>query len=303
MSSRAGSLAFAFVALLLSALFIGLGLWQLERLEQRRDRNAERRARLEQPRLRIDAAGVGRRLGAGAGPPADAGRDTLAAPDEPTEAVGPVTAAPFPPLDSAAWRRATLEGRFDYAREAVLAPRSSRGSPAVYLVTPLVVAESAAVAVLRGSVPAPDGLHGPLARARPVWARSDSSARGSVTADRPGRRPGAPRIRVHGSVHRPADEPVSTTDTLMAAGGAHPVLSRLDLARLDALWPWHTAPFYVRADSTGERIPAVEGLALPRPVPPPELGDGPHLAYAIQWFAFAAIVLVGGTIFLWRRGA
>src|SRR2546428_9648425 len=27
--------------------------------------------------------------------------------------------------------------------------------------------------------------------------------------------------------------------------------------------------------------------------PAPELGDGPHLSYAIQWFAFAGIVIVG----------
>jgi len=27
--------------------------------------------------------------------------------------------------------------------------------------------------------------------------------------------------------------------------------------------------------------------------PAPELGDGPHLSYAIQWFAFAGIVILG----------
>jgi surfeit locus 1 family protein len=28
-------------------------------------------------------------------------------------------------------------------------------------------------------------------------------------------------------------------------------------------------------------------------VPPPPLGDGPHLSYALQWFAFATVALVG----------
>jgi cytochrome oxidase assembly protein ShyY1 len=32
---------------------------------------------------------------------------------------------------------------------------------------------------------------------------------------------------------------------------------------------------------------------LPRLVPPPELSEGPHLSYAIQWFTFATIALVG----------
>jgi surfeit locus 1 family protein len=32
---------------------------------------------------------------------------------------------------------------------------------------------------------------------------------------------------------------------------------------------------------------------LPRRWPPPSLDDGPHLSYAIQWFSFALIILVG----------
>ena len=40
---------------------------------------------------------------------------------------------------------------------------------------------------------------------------------------------------------------------------------------------------------------------LPRRWPPPVLDDGPHLSYAIQWFSFAVIALVG-TAALIRRG-
>jgi surfeit locus 1 family protein len=32
---------------------------------------------------------------------------------------------------------------------------------------------------------------------------------------------------------------------------------------------------------------------LPRRWPPPALDDGPHLSYAIQWFSFAVIIVVG----------
>jgi surfeit locus 1 family protein len=36
----------------------------------------------------------------------------------------------------------------------------------------------------------------------------------------------------------------------------------------------------------------------------PELNNGPHLSYAMQWFTFATIALVGGVILFWReRGA
>jgi cytochrome oxidase assembly protein ShyY1 len=33
-----------------------------------------------------------------------------------------------------------------------------------------------------------------------------------------------------------------------------------------------------------------------RPVPLPEVTDGPHLSYAIQWFAFGVIALVGSVV-------
>jgi cytochrome oxidase assembly protein ShyY1 len=39
---------------------------------------------------------------------------------------------------------------------------------------------------------------------------------------------------------------------------------------------------------------------LPALVPPPDLSEGPHLSYAIQWFTFAAVALVG-TALLVRR--
>jgi cytochrome oxidase assembly protein ShyY1 len=34
---------------------------------------------------------------------------------------------------------------------------------------------------------------------------------------------------------------------------------------------------------------------------PPALDNGPHLAYAIQWFCFATIVVVGVVVLLWKR--
>lgn len=42
---------------------------------------------------------------------------------------------------------------------------------------------------------------------------------------------------------------------------------------------------------------APEGLI---PLDPPELTEGPHLSYAVQWFAFGTIALVGGVL-LYRR--
>jgi len=40
---------------------------------------------------------------------------------------------------------------------------------------------------------------------------------------------------------------------------------------------------------------------LPRRWPPPAFDDGPHLSYAIQWFSFALIALVGTAVLI-RKG-
>jgi cytochrome oxidase assembly protein ShyY1 len=50
--------------------------------------------------------------------------------------------------------------------------------------------------------------------------------------------------------------------------------------------------------ATGE-----EGSELPVPVDPPDFtNEGPHLAYAIQWFGFAAVTLVGFYFLIRRKG-
>jgi surfeit locus 1 family protein len=56
--------------------------------------------------------------------------------------------------------------------------------------------------------------------------------------------------------------------------------------------PYSIAPFVIRQapDSVLSRFP--------RRLDPPELDDGPHLSYAIQWFAFTIIALVFAGIFL-----
>ena len=64
---------------------------------------------------------------------------------------------------------------------------------------------------------------------------------------------------------------------------------RIDLEQLDAQIDGDVAPFYI--DLIGS-IPNVTG-ADPAPVPAPTLDDGPHFSYAVQWFIFAAAVLVG----------
>jgi surfeit locus 1 family protein len=80
----------------------------------------------------------------------------------------------------------------------------------------------------------------------------------------------------------------------------HPVFPRLDLSGIGRELPYPVPGFYVRADSTTAAIPPADGIRVPEPVPAGDPEESPHMLYALQWFAFALIAVVGGGIFLWR---
>jgi surfeit locus 1 family protein len=100
---------------------VRLGVWQLDRLAQRRARNAQLAARLALPPLQV------------------AGRSITA--------------------DSARQRRVVARGVYDFARERVWPGRSLEGTPGVALVTPLRLPDGSEVFVDRGWVPSPDAFH------------------------------------------------------------------------------------------------------------------------------------------------
>ncbi|MGH2629815.1 MAG: SURF1 family cytochrome oxidase biogenesis protein, partial [Actinomycetota bacterium] len=60
--------------------------------------------------------------------------------------------------------------------------------------------------------------------------------------------------------------------------------------------PYELVPWFLQLQrdtpSSGE---------LPVPEPPPELTEGPHLNYALQWFAFATIAVAGYGILMQRE--
>ena len=74
-------------------------------------------------------------------------------------------------------------------------------------------------------------------------------------------------------------------------------ISRIDLEYIDTWVDGPVLPFMLLLD---EQSPA--SAAEPIRVPAEELSNGSHLGYAIQWFAFAAIVAVGVAALL-RRAA
>jgi surfeit locus 1 family protein len=91
--------------------------------------------------------------------------------------------------------------------------------------------------------------------------------------------------------------------TAVPSGEGHPLSrhgrttwARLDLAALRDRLPYPLLPVLVRQTPDSGLPP------LPRRLPAPELSEGPHLNYAIQWFAFAAMTLAFGVLVVRGRG-
>jgi len=169
---------------------------------------------------------------------------------------------------SVRFRRAHVIGTPDYGHELVYASRSYRGSPGVNILTPVHVAgRDTAVIVDRGWVYAPDGETVDLAK----WHDRDSVFSGYV------------------------EEFPSVAGSMSAD---HPgVVTRLGYAAVRGALPFPISPVYVVM--LGDSVIAPDRLAR---LTPPPLDEGPHLNYAIQWFAFAAIALVGAGVVIRQRG-
>jgi surfeit locus 1 family protein len=222
----------AIVALMLiAAVCLRLGFWQVERRSERRAENEVALARRAKPAL--DLAG---------------GAEQTA--------------------EELSGRWVEARGVYDHRHEIVIRGQAFLGAPGVYLVTPLRLAASdSVVLVLRGFVPAHDA----------VRADTDSLVE-----------PGTVRVRglaiaIRSGGGQPLEHAGRTT------------WARLDLEALRERLPYPLLPVVVR------QTPDSSLPRSPRRLPPPELGEGPHLNYAIQWFLFGgmavafAVLVVGRT--------
>jgi surfeit locus 1 family protein len=173
--------------------------------------------------------------------------------------------------EAAAYRSADATGRYDPARELLFYGRANaNGDPGSEVLTPLRLDDGDAVLVDRGWIPFDPNQ--PL----PVPGAAGAPA-GTVTVT---------------GVLFPPD---SSTPP---AEGTAPVtiVRRVNLAQIAAQLPYRLLPYYLLLR---EQTPAQTG-GLPTAAPLPELSEGPHLSYAIQWFSFAAIAILGYGLLLRR---
>ncbi len=169
------------------------------------------------------------------------------------------------------YRKVRVEGTFDPAHQVQVRYRSNNGDTGYEVVVPLRTTSGAWVLVDRGFAAKPSAGPLPAASSIPAPPAGVVTVEGYVTADEPGQ-PNA-IVPVDGSTRLVNPPAIATWSGLPLVDG------------------------YLNATSI---TPAQEGGLVP--VALPELSEGPHLSYAIQWFCFAAIG-IGGTFILIGKDA
>lgn len=172
------------------------------------------------------------------------------------------------PRDQDQYARVRAAGRYDLDHQLLVRTRPFEGQVGYNVLTPFVTEAGPALLVNRGWVPG-----GATARELPAVPAAPS---GTVTV--------TARVR--------PTEPASTTGTPPAGQ-----VTRIDVSEIAETMPYDVYGGY--GELTDERPAPAEA---PEPLPAPEPSEGPHLAYAFQWFLFALLAL-GGFVVLARREA
>lgn len=212
--------------LLLVVVMINLALWQLRRMDERKDFNAEVRSH-------------------------------ASAPIRPVEDVLPAGADVDP--SDLQWYNVSASGTYLIDEQVLVVNVSQDGAAGVDPVVPLQLADGRVLLVNRGfvpnnvSVPPPaDGQVEIVGRLRP------SQKRGT------------------GSLSDPAD-------------GELAEVHRVDIPRLQKQLDAPVLPMYVDLLDSTPAEPADQIT----PVAAPDLSEGPHLSYAVQWCLFSLAAVIG----------
>ena len=166
-------------------------------------------------------------------------------------------------VGAANYHRVRVTGTFDANRELLVRFRTDDGLPGYDVVTPLVVRPGVAVLVNRGW--------------RPLEVEGTAPHEGQVEVV------GVMRADEHDPVRLGREE-------------GRTVVGAVDSAKLASVVGYDLYPGWLQL-STPDDV-----ATFPQPLPPPDLGEGPHFTYALQWFAFS-LILVVGWVFLLRSSA
>ena len=221
------ALLIIFVAVL-GVVFVNLGEWQLDRLAQRKERNAT----------------------------------TIINEQKPVQPYEQVFTRPVTDADQ--WQRVEARGTFDAQHQFVVRYRSNGDAEGYEVVTPLRTA-SGAVLVDRGFIPLQRGTQIPSVA--PAPPTGEVTVVGHVRRDEKGRR-------------------AATT----------PVGNQMRLINSQAIAA--TLPYPIATGYIGLLTVQPEQQGGFQPIKLPELSEGPHFWYALQWFMFTAVAAMGIVVFI-----
>jgi cytochrome oxidase assembly protein ShyY1 len=221
------TLLVVFVAIL-GTVFVNLGQWQLDRLRERKERNAT----------------------------------TIANEQAPIRPAEEVFSKPITDADQ--WQRVEARGNFDGEHQFLVRYRSNRGADGYEVVTPLRMA-AGTLLVDRGFVPLAGGAQIPSAAPPPP----------------------AGEVVVVGHVRRNEQ---GRSSAITPANGQ---VRLINSDRLAAALPYPVLNGYLGALTVDP--PQQGGL---QPIALPQLSQGPHFWYAVQWFMFTGFGIAGIVVFI-----
>lgn len=161
---------------------------------------------------------------------------------------------------SAEWLPVELTGTYDTANQRIVRNRPLNGRPGYEVLVPLKLADGTAVVINRGWLPIGDNEAG--------W---------------PDEIPGAPAGEVTVTARLKPAEPT------LLRGAPAGQLASIDLTEYERQtgYPLQTAAYGLM--DTEDPAPETRPEAAPKP----SVDEGPHLSYALQWYAFGLLFFVG----------
>jgi surfeit locus 1 family protein len=221
-----------------AALCIRLGIWQLDRLDQRRAFNYQVESMRAMPVLDLNQV----------------------VPDD---------------ISKMEWRTVKVQGKYDFANQVALRNQYNGSEYGYHLLTPLIFGGEA-VLVDRGWIPA-EGNATPQ-----DWQKYNEPGDVNITGQI---RLGQTKPRFGG-----------VADAIPQDGTKLELWNNADIGNIVKQLPYHALPVYIQ--------PNVDENDTTPPIPyqpTVELTEGPHFGYALQWFTFATILLVGYPFYLRKQ--
>lgn len=221
-----------------TTLCIRLGIWQLDRLEQRRAFNLQFESMRAMPALDLNQELHGN-------------------------------------ISQMEWRAVEVQGEYDFENQVALRNQYNGSEYGYHLLTPLLL-DGQAVLVDRGWIP----------------AEGNSSSRDWRKYDEAG------VVHLTGQVRLGQTKPAigGVADALPEDGSRLEIWSNANLEQIARQMPYPVLPVYIQPD--------VDNNDADPPIPfQPviEVTEGPHFGYALQWFTFATILLVGYPFYLRKQ--